>query len=563
MRTKLFSFIIVGTFLVTGVVSAYTEPAGSYPNGQVETVVHVGPEQQVKSGAFWAKLLQAGSKVTNTASLAGFAMSQTFTIAPSGFFTHVVLPGSNSQFRLGGVRTELKGVIENSETGSLFGYILNNLKKTTGNNVNQILDNNRAPLTIDLAGRGNKGAPASRDALAIISGGMCSQATAIITDASGISFRSDYNKNLSDANLRSDYADVLARQLRLHGGNPGENKVLVSVDRLGNATWGTLKFTPETEILPGLSTGACVRDPDYVGPPNQIACAAGIEQGCVPCGNITTMAACNSNGINSIHCKWDPTANTGPGTTRVVGMKVEVVYDKNSSPVRASQMMCGLEDPKEPIIGCTDPRYTQNGNYNANATQSGDCTCNTGYEFDSVAGKCEKPKSWKIITFTTPPPSEPPTKSGSSWQGCDVYWLDALRKSYGTNARFRVVGMTYNPNSPSDLAMISMYENQTIPENHPNFFIPINGLGSCLYRSEMGGGQGCYIHEMSKIPGVNNGNGTNPDVKRPPANNYAAKICRGYNINIETLDPFNPGGGNTTPTNSVSGYFLYQFQVYE
>lgn len=470
MRTKLFSFIIVGTLLATGVVSAYTEPAGSYPNGQVETVVHVGPEQQIKTGAFWAKLLQAGSKVTNTASLAGYVLGETISIAPSGFFTHMVLPGSDSQFRLGGVSTALSETIRDNESNSLFGFIFKNLNKTTDNRAKNILDNNRAPFTIDLAGRGTQGSAASRDALAVIAHGMCSP-VAIITDASGISFRSDYNKNLSDTNLQSEYADILARQLRLRRGNPGPEKVLVSVDRLGNAMWGTLKFTPVK----------------------------------------------NSAGVTT-------------------DMKVEVLYDKNSSPVRASQMMCGLEDPKEPIIGCTDPRYTQNGNYNANATQSGDCTCNTGYEFDSVAGKCEKPKSWKLITNS--PNSSVTIPDGRSGQSCKS-WIEATSRNY-PNAQFRVVETSrtmMDTNNP--------YLNTTMPTNvisRP----PQEGM--CLYKANFGGVAGCIVQSINQSPIPNT---------TPTAN------CQGYSAEIIYAEPWQPGGNGIPGGMGNYNYYFQQFQVYE
>ncbi len=388
MKTKLFNFILLGTLLMTGVVSAYTEPSADYPAGQVTPVVNVGSDQQVKSGAFWAKLIQAGSRVTKTSSLAGFLLAETFNIAPSGFMTHVILPGSDSQFRLGGGVSGALGNTIESGNESLFGYTFGNLK----GDVKNILDSNRAPLTIDLLGRGVKETPASRDALAVISGGLCSQPTAIVTTASGVSFKSDYNKVLTDSNLKSDYADVLARQLRLKGGNPGKDKVLVAVDSLGNATWGTLKFEPVTKPNRPLYTAGCVLDPEYPKPGQQL-CANTQNGQCATCSN-ATISECGK-GIGYGHCKWDPQAIEIPGEGSVTtGMNVTVVYDKADSPVRASQMMCGLKDPVEPILGCTDPKYAApGGNYNPNATQSNnDCKCTTGHTFNIEKGLCEKDK---------------------------------------------------------------------------------------------------------------------------------------------------------------------------
>jgi hypothetical protein len=327
MKTKLFNFILMGTLLVTGVVSAYTEPTANYPGGQVSPVVNVGLDQQIKSGAFWSKYLKGGLDILTETRLIGFMIADRFIISPNGFFTHLVLPSSNSQLRLGGPGSSITGSVSTADN-TLFGYIFPRLNT----NVKTILDTNRAPLTIDLAGRGTQGSPASRDALAVMNKklNVCGSNTAVVTDASGVSFRSDYNSSL--AQNPNNYADILARQVRLKGGNPGPNKVLVAVDNQGNATWGTLVFNPVYQIE---GVPVCEDNPNYNPPETKVCGALGDGSDCPPCA---TLDQNRCGGIMN-HCQWNPFPRGGGGSSQTVtNVTVSVQYDQ--SPVQIAQNLC-------------------------------------------------------------------------------------------------------------------------------------------------------------------------------------------------------------------------------
>ncbi len=318
MKTNIFNFILIGTLLTTGVVSAYQQPPFNPPSGNVDSIVQSGQAEQKKQGDLWAKTLKTGFNTISggSVSLLGYVIGDVLGITKNSFFTQLVLPGSSSQLRIG----NNGGSIDTNK--KLYDYVFN--RKTE---LETLLQNNRAPLTVDLSGRGAQGTDASRNAAALFSNktNICTTNTTIVAaNTPAVRFASDYRDQTT--------ADILARQIRLKGGNPGENKVLVAVDNQGNATWGTLVFTP---VFGNEIGSACVDNPDYVGPPNQTACGAlGDGSDCPPC-NTLSQSVCGMGIMN--HCRWEISRSSGSGTT-VVGMNVTVQYDQ--SPVKISQAMC-------------------------------------------------------------------------------------------------------------------------------------------------------------------------------------------------------------------------------
>ncbi len=219
MKTKLFNFILLGTLLFTGVVSAAWEaPSSSFPNGNASAPVHTGDFEQRKSGGFWSKYLHAGTSIT-TSSLSkiingtfGFLAGDKTVLAPTGIFKQVFLPGKNSHLRV--------GTTQEDNIGSAL--------------YNAASDSNRAPAVIDLQKRSGSH---SVDAVALLKNtNVCTTDLAIVTNTPAIHFWSDKN---------GASADLIARQIRLSGGNPTSGSVLVSVDSQGNAVWGKPKMVKD------------------------------------------------------------------------------------------------------------------------------------------------------------------------------------------------------------------------------------------------------------------------------------------------------------------------------
>jgi hypothetical protein len=201
MKTKIFNFILMGTLLVTGVVSAQTVFAFDVP-------VHTGGFDQAKQGSFVARFLKAGLKVLpdNIPILNGFIIADQVLSAKEGYFWKIVLPGANAQLRVG----------------------------TSGGNLFNAAFSNPATVTVDLSGR------TSRDAVALLADpSICTESvTMIASNTAAFHFWSTGN---------GDSADIIGRQVRLSGGNPGPGKMLISTDNQGNATWGTVRVNASGE----------------------------------------------------------------------------------------------------------------------------------------------------------------------------------------------------------------------------------------------------------------------------------------------------------------------------
>lgn len=89
--------------------------------------------------------------------------------------------------------------------------------------------NRSVPMTIDLTGRSNQ-----TGAIKFKTNALCPQSTKLIN--SGAQAFEFWNSK-EDTN-----ADLLAKAIRLDGGNPAPGKILVSVDNNGRAVWATPKL---------------------------------------------------------------------------------------------------------------------------------------------------------------------------------------------------------------------------------------------------------------------------------------------------------------------------------
>ncbi len=210
MKTNIFNFILIGTLLMTGVVSAFEEPSAGFPKGEANAPVHIGSVQQAKSGEFWSRIMKSGLSIVLPSSadvVAGFFAADEALVSPQGFFTRILLPGNKSFLRV--------------------GTITNGLYQSPASQI--------APFMVDLSGRGTQGSNTSRDTLAIMAdSAVCTPHVNFITNTPAFKLVSNVNNGGS--------ADILARQIQLSGGNPAPGKVLVSFDGQGNAVWGTPKM---------------------------------------------------------------------------------------------------------------------------------------------------------------------------------------------------------------------------------------------------------------------------------------------------------------------------------
>ena len=210
MKKNILNFILIGTLLLTGVVSAFEEPV-ALPGAAGPSPIDTGATTQQKQGNFWARSIKAGFAQIRTELpeiLTGFIIADTRAVAPYGYFVKTVLPGNSGQF--------LSQLRVGSPSDNLFNAVFSN----------------RAPATVDLAGRGSAGSSKSRDAVALLADpNLCIEHVNMITNTPAFHFWSD---SLNDS------ADILARQIRLSGSNPAAGKVLLATDTQGNATWGTV-----------------------------------------------------------------------------------------------------------------------------------------------------------------------------------------------------------------------------------------------------------------------------------------------------------------------------------
>lgn len=217
MKNQIFNLIKVtalAAILAAGVsaVSAFTAPTTAPAPTPVP--VNVSSDAQKKVGGFISELfLKSGiaNAFTLTAPDAkGWIIAEDTLVSPWSFSIKTFLPGTESQMKIG---------------------------SPDGTGLAQFTDAT-FPLTIDLAGRGTAPSPKGRDAIELLANtNYCNTQTTIRTNTPGIQFWSTKNGSTGDN------ADLVARQVQLNGGNPAKDKVLISTDAAGNATWAKVKVT--------------------------------------------------------------------------------------------------------------------------------------------------------------------------------------------------------------------------------------------------------------------------------------------------------------------------------
>lgn len=219
MKNQIFNLIKVtalAAILAAGVsaVSAFTGPSTLPPPGgpasPVSIPVNVSSDAQKKIGGFISELfLKSGVANAFTltgANAKGWIIAEDTLVSPWSFSIKTFLPGTESQMKIGSNSSDLTQF-----TDATF------------------------PLTIDLAGRGTAPSPKGRDAIELLANtNYCNTQTTIRTNTPGVQFWSRKNDN---------NADLIARQVQLNGGNPAKDKVLISVDSDGNATWAKVNVT--------------------------------------------------------------------------------------------------------------------------------------------------------------------------------------------------------------------------------------------------------------------------------------------------------------------------------
>lgn len=215
MKNQMFNLIKVVTLaaiLAVGVsaVSAFTGPATLIPPNGPETSVpaDVSSTPQNKVGGFVSALfLKSGIAhpfALSGAAAAGWVIAEDKIISPWSFSTKTFLPGNTSQMKIGSA----------SDTSDPF-------------------TDATFPLTIDLVGRGTSPDPKGRDAIEFLADtNFCNTKTTVVTNTPTVQFWSTKN---------DDNADLIARQIQLNAGNPAKDKVLISTDTDGNATWASVR----------------------------------------------------------------------------------------------------------------------------------------------------------------------------------------------------------------------------------------------------------------------------------------------------------------------------------
>jgi hypothetical protein len=275
-----------GTFAV----SAWTAPTVNPPATGVVRV----PANDTAQGVFAA----LNTTVFPQIKKGGLIISEEnkYLVSPLSFFKKVLLPEEDTSVYVGGVGT----------ADPTFATAAN------------FPEDRSVPLTINMSGRSSEGAikyVADTDA--------CAGPTKIITDSSAFQFWNDGE---------NDHADILAKGIRLTGGNPAAGKILISVDRDGRAVWATPRLAANgVDILFDTDTSP-------VGSCNPVAPVyTWEEKGDWGVCNIDTLqqtqtVVCkNESGMEVNESLCDPTKK--PSTTKSCNIEAPICTGGNYTPI--------------------------------------------------------------------------------------------------------------------------------------------------------------------------------------------------------------------------------------
>ncbi len=223
MKHSLFNSIkIIGLAAILAMGISYVHAFTGPGTGDVPPPLNNSADHQTKQGGLAAKfLLLVGPTGLNglftdpQPDLDGVILAKNLVKSVDGLFTNqVLLQGASSQLKIGDTQTIAATNIPADPSAPLF----------TGETT---------PLTVDLSGRGTP-AQRGKNAMELLVGSSCQNTATTIVDTRGVKFQKDATGNA---------VDLVARQVRLNGGSPGANKVLVSTNANGDAVWATVRVS--------------------------------------------------------------------------------------------------------------------------------------------------------------------------------------------------------------------------------------------------------------------------------------------------------------------------------
>lgn len=204
--------IFIAVILAAGFSYAFAF-VGPTSQDDIPAPTNTGGVYQIKKGGIMAKffIATAGSVTRSGNAPAGLIMAKEMIKAYDGLFTdQMYLAAPGAVLKIGDTQTLLPTVLPQADDMQLF--------------------TDETALTIDLVGRGDSST--GRNAMELLSGSSCLDNVATVTNTAAIQFwDTTHDRN----------ADVIARQVRLSGGSPTANSVLVSTNGDGDATWATLR----------------------------------------------------------------------------------------------------------------------------------------------------------------------------------------------------------------------------------------------------------------------------------------------------------------------------------
>lgn len=320
--TQTIHIIAVALLIGWGVsaVSAWTAPTVNPPaTGQVRS-----PDNDTAQGVAGSINLTSFDQVKKGGIILD-GDTDTKWVSPLSFFKKVLLPGADTSVYIGG-------------SGTADPTFLSQFPGTRA-----------VPLTINMTGR-------PVNAIKYLTNVSCPQPTKLITDSSAYQFWNE---------AAGENADVLAKGIRLSGGNPAPGKILISVDNNGRAVWATPKLAAngrdivfDTTVSP---VGSCTP------PVDTYAWSTGVWS-CVSPSNPSWKNADYPNGTIGQSCaSW--LAQNAPRQTRTVECK-------NQNGVTVSDSFCTT--PKPTSVGttaCASPenRVLWNSSTVTNSIYSGNC----------------------------------------------------------------------------------------------------------------------------------------------------------------------------------------------